>query len=172
MIKKIMIGALFVFGGFMLNAQELTVKSDAVKVDFLADMQKTKGSVSGFEAKINFNMEDLSASSITGTVDVNTLSTGNSKRDEHLKSADYFEAEKFPVMSFTSSSIVKEGDQYIMKGKVKIRDTEREEMITFTYSEKMFSGELIIQASNYLDAYAKKSPDKTDVVITFAVPVM
>ena len=153
-------------------AQDMTIKSDNVQVEFIADMQKTKGTVSGFEAKINFNADDLSASSISGKVGVATLSTGNKKRDKHLKSDDYFHAEKYPNMTFKSSSITKEGNSYVMKGKLKIKDTEREEIITFTFIDHSFKGELTIQAANYkLGSFAKKKVEKTNVRITFVVPV-
>jgi polyisoprenoid-binding protein YceI len=157
---------------FLGSSQSLTIKSDAVKITFVADMQNTSGSVSGFNAKILFNLDDLSNSMIQGNVDVNTLETGNAKRDEHLKSADYFEAEKYPTMSFGSISIVQKGDAFIMKGKMKIKDVEREETIRFTYKDKVFKGEGTIQAAHYnIGDYASKKPEKTNVKISFLIPV-
>ena len=119
----------------------LTVKSDAVKISFLADMQSTEGTIGGFEAKINFNPDDLMNSSIEGSVDVSTINTGKPKRDEHLKTADYFEAETYPKMTFKSTGIKQTGDKFIMEGKMKIKDTERTESITFSYVNKTFTGE-------------------------------
>lgn len=153
-----------------LSAQSLTVKSDAVKINFVADMQKTEGTIGGFVAKIFFDLEDLSKSIIQGNVDVNTLSTGNTKRDDHLKSPDYFEAETYPTMSFRSTKIEQKGDKFIMTGLMKIKDNEREETITFSYSDKIFKGEGTIQAANY-GIFEKKGPDKTNVKISFLVPV-
>jgi len=149
----------------------LTVKTDAVKISFLADMQKTEGTIGGFEAKIKFDEKDLMNSSIEGSVDVNTISTGIEKRDEHLKSADYFEAAKYPKMTFKSSSIQQKGSTYTMNGMMKIKDVERAELITFSYVDKMFKAETIIQAANYQFGYEKKKPEKTNIKISFVIPV-
>ena len=160
------------FLGTITFAQELKVKMEGVKIDFVADMQNTSGSVGGFVAKILFNPDDLANSVITGTVDVNTLETGNEKRDEHLKSADYFEAETYPTMSFTSGTIELVGDKFVMTGKMKIKDVEREEKIEFTFVDKVFTAECTIQAANYnLGNFANKKPEKTNVKISLSIPV-
>ncbi|MCH2234180.1 MAG: YceI family protein [Crocinitomicaceae bacterium] len=153
-------------------AQELKVKMEGVKIDFVADMQNTSGSVSGFVAKILFNTDDLASSVITGTVSVKTLETGNTKRDEHLKSADYFDAETYPTMSFTSGEIKLMGDHFEMIGKMKIKNIEREEKISFTFVDNIFSAECTIQAANYdLGSFAKKKPENTNVKISMSIPV-
>ncbi len=151
-------------------AQEMKINMQGVKITFIAEMQNTAGSVSGLSAKINFNTADLSKSSITGTVDVSQLSTGNNKRDEHLKSADYFDAEKYPTMSFTSKSFEKKGDNYVMTGTMQIKDVKREEQITFSYTNKTFTGATTIQAAHY-GIFDNKKPDKTDIEIQFIIPV-
>ena len=170
-IKSFLLIALFV-ASFISTAQEMTVNMDGVKISFIADMQKTDGTVAGFKAKINFNADDLSKSTITGSVDVNTLNTGSKKRDEHLKTDDFFDAETYPTMSFKSVSFEQKGSQFIMKGMMKIKNIEREETIVFTYKDKMFNGTGTIQASNYdLGSFVKKGPEKTNVKITFEIPV-
>lgn len=168
-MKKILLVAIALLP-FVSEAQELKVRSEAVAISFLADMSKTKGTIGGFEATIKFNMDDLASSSIVGSVMTNTLNTGNKKRDNHLKTSDFFDAEKYPKMTFTSKSFKKDGDKIIMTGIMKIMDIEHEETITFTYSDKMFKGTGTIQAKTY-GIYANKPADETDVVITFAIPV-
>lgn len=158
----------------LIPAQPMTlnVKSEAVKISFIADMQDTEGSIGGFQATINFDPENLAASSIEGTVDVNTLETGVVKRDDHLKSADYFEAETYPTMSFKSSSFVSDGNGFVMTGQMRIKDTEHEEKIIFTYADNLFKANCTIQASNYNFGYQDKKKEKTDVRISFHIPIM
>ena len=80
---------------------------------------------------------------------------------------------KYPTMSFKSISIEKDGNSFVMKGMMKIRDIEREEKIVFTYVDKVFKGETTIQAALYkIGNYADKKPEKTNVVISFLLPVM
>lgn len=169
-IKSIFALALFLIS-FAAISQELSIKMDGVSISFLAEKQNTSGSVSGFKAKINFNVDDLSKSSISGTVDVNTIDTGNKKRDEHLKSADYFEATKYPTMSFTSKSFEKDGDKFVMKGILKIKEKEHEETIVFSFKDNVFRGEASIQLSNY-DVGDFSTAKKNGVKISFEIPVM
>jgi len=170
--KSIIVMALFLMP-FMSSAQELTLNMENVNISFVADMQNTKGTISGPQAKIKFNMDDLAQSSISGTVDASTLDTGNPKRDEHLKSADFFEVATYGTMGFKSISIEQDGNSYVMKGLMTIRDVEREEKIVFTYTNKVFKGETTIQAALYkIGNYADKKPEKTNVKITFVLPVM
>ena len=163
---------LFLMNPFMGGVSELTIKSDDVKIGFYVD-EKHSGTVSGFKATILFDVNDLTNSSISGTVDASTLDTENPKRDEHLHSADYLDAKKYPTMGFKSTSISAEGDGFVMKGLMTIKDVEREESITFSYADKLFNGKSTISMSYYnIGNYAKKSAEETQVKISFAVPVM
>lgn len=154
------------------QAQTLTVKSDAVKISFVADMDQTKGTVGGFVGKIFFDTGDLAKSVIQGNVDVNTLDTGNEKRDSHLKSADFFDVESFSTMSFTSTQIVQKGERFVMTGKMKIKGIEREETITFSYADKVFKGQGTVQLSYYkVGKYGDEKPEETDVKISFVIPI-
>ncbi len=171
-MKRLFALTLLLTFGFSTFAQTLMVDSDNVKISFVADMQKTKGSISGFQAKIALDMDNIEKSNISGFVNVATLETGNKKRDEHLKSADYFEEAKYPTMSFSSTSFSKSGDKIIMKGLLMIKNVEREETITFSYADNMIKGETTIQAANYdIGDYAKKDPNKTNVLISFMIPI-
>lgn len=172
MLKNISLIFAFLILPFASLTQELTINFAGVKISFLADMQNTKGTISGLKAHILFNTDNLSQSKISGSVDVKTLDTGTPKRDEHLKSADYFDAEKYPTMTFKSISFKQENGKYTMKGLMKIRAIEREETIKFTYENKVFKGETTIQAALYkIGNYADKAPDKTNVKIWFEIPI-
>lgn len=154
------------------SAQELTLNLDAVRITFVADMQNTEGTVSGLKATIRFDKEDLTHATIEGTVDVQTLNTGNKKRDNHLKSADYFDVAKYPVMTFKSKKIEKTDERYVMTGMLTIKDVVREESIAFRFADNVFKGQSTIQLAHYgVGSFAKKSPDKTDVTISFLLPV-
>ncbi|MBN1446353.1 MAG: YceI family protein, partial [Bacteroidetes bacterium] len=68
--------------------------------------------------------------SVQFTVDINSINTGNEKRDAHLKSDDFFNAEKYPKMTFKSTSMKKTGKTtYKLIGDLTIRDkTKRVEL--------------------------------------------
>ncbi len=169
-MKRIVL-LLIILAPFLSFSQEMKIKSDGVRINFITNIQNTSGSIAGFAASIKFDMNDLSHSKIKGTVDVNTLTTKNKKRDEHLKSSDYFEAVKYPKIKFESASFVKKGDQFIMEGTLTIRDVKRKEKIIFSLENNVFKGESTIQAAHY-GIFDDKKPEKTNVKISFVVPVM
>jgi polyisoprenoid-binding protein YceI len=66
---------------------------------------RTSGSFADFSGSIAYDEAKPSAASFAGTVQIGSIDTGNEKRDGHLKSADFFDAEKFPIMGFSSTSV-------------------------------------------------------------------
>ena len=156
-----------------LNAPtELKVKSDAVKISWHEIAKGHEGTLSGFEATILFDANDLANSSIVGKVDPSTINTENAKRDDHLRSEDYLDVKKFPEMSFKSTSIEMAPEGYVMKGIMTIKGKEHEEKIIFGFKDNVFTGESSIYMSNYpIDKYPEKKPEETEVKISFHVPV-
>lgn len=80
-------------------------------------ISESEGAFRTFDAKITSSKEDLSDATIEVSADVNSLSTDNEMRDKHLKSADFFDAEKFGTLSFKSTSFKKvSGKNYKLTG--------------------------------------------------------
>lgn len=65
------------------------------------------------------------------TIDVASIDTKNQKRDDHLRSPDFFDAKTHPIITFTSTSIKKKGNQLIVKGKLTMRGKSKEVTIPF-----------------------------------------
>jgi polyisoprenoid-binding protein YceI len=87
---------------------------------------KVRGSFSGFEGSIEFDPDQPSASRVTAKIDATTIDTREAKRDEHLRSADFFDVEKFPAITFESASVEKRGeDRYTLTGDLTIHGTTR-----------------------------------------------
>jgi len=72
---------------------------------------KTVGRFNDFTGTIVADREDLTRSTVEFTIDVATIDTDNENRDTHLKSADFFDVEKFPSIMFKSTKIEKSGDK-------------------------------------------------------------
>jgi len=66
-----------------------------------------KGKFSKFEGEVKTPSEDLTKAEISFSADVDSINTNNDMRDGHLKSPDFFDAAKFPTLSFKSTSISK-----------------------------------------------------------------
>jgi polyisoprenoid-binding protein YceI len=72
-------------------------------------ISNVKGKFSGLTGKLTLNESDISKSSVEASIPVATLNTGDEQRDGHLKSGDFFDAEKFPAMTFKSTRVVANG---------------------------------------------------------------
>ena len=80
---------------------------------------KVRGQFLKYETKIEAG-ETLEDSSIEVTVDLNSVTTGNEDRDNHLKGQDFFGASENPTMSFVSTAIKADGDEYKVVGDLTI----------------------------------------------------
>ncbi|MFX0095986.1 MAG: YceI family protein, partial [Candidatus Hodarchaeota archaeon] len=78
-----------------------------------------------------FDEKDLSKSSVKATIKTASINTDNKQRDEHLRSADFFDAEKYPEITFVSDEIKKKGGQYVAKGTLTIRGVSKEIELPF-----------------------------------------
>jgi polyisoprenoid-binding protein YceI len=80
-------------------------------------ISNVKGDFDKVTGTITLDDANPAASSINVTIDINSISTREPQRDAHLKSADFFDAEKFPTMTFVSTAVVKSGeDSYEVVG--------------------------------------------------------
>jgi polyisoprenoid-binding protein YceI len=68
---------------------------------------------------------DPSRSTVTAAISVSSVSTGNQMRDDHLRSADFFDAGPYPVMTFTSTAVHPEDGSWVLSGDLTIRDATR-----------------------------------------------
>jgi polyisoprenoid-binding protein YceI len=93
------------------------------------------GHFSKFDASIETNKEDFSDAKINFEADINSISTKNEQRDAHLKSADFFDAEKNPKMSFVSKSVKKISDHEMrVTGNLTIRGVTKEVTLDVIYN--------------------------------------
>ena len=83
------------------------------------------GSFTKFDATMESEAADFSDAKISFEADVDSINTNNEQRDGHLKSDDFFAAEKFPKLSFVSSSFVKKGDDYVLTGDLTLHGTTK-----------------------------------------------
>src|ERR1700759_1107537 len=73
----------------------------------------TGGSIGGLVTKIHFSPANLNSSTIEASVDVNTINTDNSSRDEHLRSEDFFDVLRYPKITLKSVALKhKSGNSY------------------------------------------------------------
>jgi len=119
-MKKVhlLISALLIAG--VASAQNWSLDKAHSKLGFGVThllVSEVEGSFNSFDAKITSSTDDFSDAVIELSADVATINTNNEGRDKHLKSADYFDAEKFNTLSFKSKTFTKvEGKKYKLTG--------------------------------------------------------
>ncbi len=92
------------------------------------------GSFRKFNGEFTASKADFSDAQINFTVDVASIYTSVDMRDNHLRSADFFDAEKYPQMSFVSTSFQKvKGNKYRLKGKLTLKDVTKDVVFDVVY---------------------------------------
>lgn len=92
------------------------------------------GSFGTFDGTLESESDDFSGAKATFEADINSITTNNEQRDGHLKSDDFFSAEKFPKLTFVSTSFVKVNDEdYKLTGDLTIKGVTKEVTLDVTY---------------------------------------
>lgn len=90
-------------------------------------ISKVQGKFDNFDGVVKTNSDDFSDAVVEFTVQTQSINTANERRDNHLKSDDFFNAEKFPQMKFKSKSMKKVDDNnFKLIGDLTIRDVTKE----------------------------------------------
>jgi polyisoprenoid-binding protein YceI len=94
-----------------------------------------RGNFDKFDAAIETNKEDFSDATIKFEADINSINTKNEQRDAHLKSADFFDADNNPKMTFVSTSVKKISDfEMQVKGNLTLRGVTKEVTLDVIYN--------------------------------------
>jgi polyisoprenoid-binding protein YceI len=122
-MKTVLFFISFISGILTINAQQYKPVDAKSEVKFIVKNfgLNTPGTLSGLKGAIQFNPSNLSAAFFNVSVDVNTINTGIDMRDSHLKKDEYFNAEKYPNISFVSTSINQDGKVYVLSGELTIK---------------------------------------------------
>lgn len=84
-------------------------------------INNVKGQFKSFQVEVNSSSDDFKSSSIAFTADVSSIDTANEQRDQHLQSADFFDAEKFPQIKFQSTAY----NGSVLEGNLTIKDVTK-----------------------------------------------
>jgi polyisoprenoid-binding protein YceI len=88
-------------------------------------VSKVRGKFSDVEGSI-VTAETPLESSATATITLNSIDTGNSQRDDHLRSADFFEVEKYPAMTYRTTGIRPDGEDFVVEGELTLKGVTKQ----------------------------------------------
>ena len=143
-MKKLTIIAIAIlFSITQMMAGETTWKIDKSHSGVLFDVTHmvittVTGDFKIFDGSVVSKNDDFSDAKINFRVDVASINTDDEKRDEHLRSDDFFNAEKYPYMTFVSTSFKKiSGKKYKLTGYLTIRDVKKKVVFDVKYNGKV-----------------------------------
>lgn len=173
MIKKtslVLLAALT--GTAILPAETLVYKIDPVHSGISFKIRhfinKVPGTFSTFTGEIHRNPESPEDNKATATIEVGSVDTRNDDRDSHLQNEDFFQANLYPTITFTSTKWIPTGDNtYSVEGLLKMLDVEKPITIDVTYLGEMEGNELVRAGWE-----GETSIDRTDWGISYGTPAV
>ena len=100
-------------------------------------ISKVRGRFTKWTGSLIFDEKDLAASSVNVQIDAASVDTNEAQRDAHLRSADFFEVEKFPHLTFKSTKVEKVGANINVTGDLTIRGVSRPTVLVVEYGGRV-----------------------------------
>ncbi len=156
------------------SASELSVDTAhstvGFRVSIMGGLSEVIGKFSEFTATINYDEADVKKSSVKATIKTNSIDTGIAARDKHLQTADFFDAEKYPEITFVSSSVEKKGKQLLAHGTFTMHGVSKEIVLPITVTGKYvdpatkvtvygFSAKFTLNRADYGISYQRKGSE-------------
>lgn len=134
----VVVFSLILIGGNQIHAAvpEWKFDPDHSRFYFTIDhiYSKVIGYFEDFSGTFYFDPDNLEKSKINIEIKAKSINTNIRKRDNHLRSDDFFEVKKYPLITFESKSIsLKEGNQYDVQGDLTIKDVTKSLVLPLTY---------------------------------------
>lgn len=104
------------------------------------------GKFTTFEGTLEAENDDFSDAKVSFSADIDSIHTGHEQRDGHLKSADFFDAEKFPKLTFTSTKVEKKGDSdFVITGDLTMKGVTKSVVVNAEFGgiEKSLYGQTV-----------------------------
>jgi len=122
MYNRLIWATLLIAGGALAGTYDLDPAHSGASFKIRHMMiSNVHGKFTGLKGSVDFDQAKPSATTIEATISAATVDTGESKRDEHLKSPDFFDVAKYPSLVFKSKSVTKTGDnEYKVAGDLTI----------------------------------------------------
>jgi polyisoprenoid-binding protein YceI len=95
-------------------------------------VSETTGSFKEYDINVTSPNDDFNGADVTFVAKTASIDTQNERRDGHLKSADFFDAEKYPDISF-AGKLIKDGGKYHLRGKLTMKDVTKDVDFDVTY---------------------------------------
>ncbi len=174
-MKKILfigsIALVFVLSAFTLATKEEWQLTDGYSVRFVG--KRINGFFHKLKGQVSFDENKLATSRVSLEVEVASITTGNSLKSWHAKRPKWFNAKKYPTITFVSNKFQKTAKGFMVTGKLNMRGVEKEISVPFSFSNKIFFGHFSVVRSDFkvgpMKGMGKMVSDT--IQIDFTIPV-
>jgi polyisoprenoid-binding protein YceI len=137
--------AVVAIAGSALAADEYKIDPNHSSVNFSVThmmVSTVNGRFNTFEGKILYDDKDVTKSSVNVTIKTASVNTDNTSRDNDLRSAGFFDADKFPEITFQSKSVEKKGSDYVAHGTLAIKGVAKDVDLPFQLKGPVDAGKM------------------------------
>jgi polyisoprenoid-binding protein YceI len=135
-------------------------------IPILGGLSHVRGKFNEFTVSIVYDDRDVTKSSVAAVIKAASIDTGIERRDAHLRTADFFDAEKFPEITFKSSRVEKRGDGFVAHGTFTMHGVSKEIALPFTLNGVRKAPD----GKTTLGVTARTTISRKDYGISFARP--
>jgi len=153
------------------NAQNISIRTDSAFVHFTFVSKKTEGEIREVSAKIEVDYFNIFSSKISGKAMLSSFTTNNKMRDKHLLSKEYFDADQYPYISFTSEKIVKKGEMFVVEGILTMKGVSKQiEFQIVEHPNEIVFKSTIFSADFGIEIMKKR--EKSKVIVAVHIPLL
>ncbi|HKO96367.1 MAG TPA: YceI family protein [Pyrinomonadaceae bacterium] len=133
----------------------------------MGGLSQVRGKFTDFTVAIVYDDVDVTKSSVNATIKATSIDTGIERRDAHLRTADFFDVEKFPEITFKSNRVEKKGNQLLAHGTFTMRGVSKEITLPFTINGVSKNAK---DGKTTLGVTARTTVNRKDYGINFSRP--
>jgi polyisoprenoid-binding protein YceI len=121
--------------------------ADGYSVKFTSD--DPSGVFTSLKGDISFDASDLASSKFNVTIDANSINMGNGMKNTKAKGEDWFNTDKYPTITFTSTKITKTANGYEAAGTLNMKGVQKSLTIPFTFANNTFTGSFNVNREDF-----------------------
>lgn len=165
------LSAIIVLSAFTFKSSVNWKISDGYSIKFSGT--DAEGIFKDLTGDVQFDNANPENSTFLFNVAVNSINTGKGMKNKHAVSDKWFDAEKYPNITFKSSSVSKQGDAFIVTGIMNIHGVSKEMTIPFTFNDNSFSSQFSVNRMDYgvgtMEGMSKKVSNEIKLDVTIPV---
>jgi polyisoprenoid-binding protein YceI len=131
-LLALLLAAMPFFGAVTKYETDTNHSNVGFSIPIMGGLSHVRGKFTDFKVEIIYDDKDITKSSVNAVIKTASIDTGVERRDAHLRTADFFDAEKNPEITFKSTRVEKKGKNFIAHGTFTMHGVSKEIALPFT----------------------------------------